>query len=525
MNRQRFYTDEEESSSSPHTNDFQQENANARYVFSGKSPLSPRRSSLSSPAQTRRKSSCDKPEEKIERIKSMPKDILAYGVPSRRRESKGRKGEKIMVCLRKRPLSTKEMHRGEKDVIEVGRKKASIVEPKTRVDMTKYELQHEFYFDNVFGEDRDNRHVYQHTARKLIGHVFSGEHAICFAYGQTGSGKTHTMLDPESGIYFLAAQEMLQKLGGEEGLYLTISFYEIYQGSLHDLLNKRQKLHAREDRKSRVCVSGLKEFRVSNVPGLLGYIKRGLAARATGFTAANADSSRSHAIFHLSLRRAESEALFGRFVFIDLAGSERGADREDRNTKSKSEGAEINKSLLALKECIRAIDQSLPHLPFRQSKLTQVIKESFTGNAKTCVIATVSPAGSSSEDTLNTLRYADRIKQLTEETQGGESEESDDTEMGVIRPDSEVLSECEPTSDDTSEKTESFGDVAVLDREIISHAEEIVESASVSGIRGGVYKKIKEIHDLVGRCTDEETLSLLLEELCQIKDSFSLFVR
>jgi kinesin family member 2/24 len=98
--------------------------------------------------------------------------------------------------------------------------------------------------------------------------------------------------------------------------------------------------------------------------------------------------------------------------FIDLAGSERGADTMNQNKQTKLDGAEINKSLLALKECIRALDLEKKHLPFRGSKLTQVLKDSFTGNSKTTMIANVSPANSCCEHTLNTLRYADRVKEL-----------------------------------------------------------------------------------------------------------------
>ena len=104
--------------------------------------------------------------------------------------------------------------------------------------------------------------------------------------------------------------------------------------------------------------------------------------------------------------------------FIDLAGSERGADTVDNNKQTRGEGAEINKSLLALKECIRALDLDKKHTPFRGSKLTQVLKDSFTGNSKTTMIANVSPAASCCEHTLNTLRYADRVKELKKEIAG-----------------------------------------------------------------------------------------------------------
>ena len=109
--------------------------------------------------------------------------------------------------------------------------------------------------------------------------------------------------------------------------------------------------------------------------------------------------------------------------FIDLAGSERGADTIDNNRQTRLDGAEINKSLLALKECIRALDLEKKHTPFRGSKLTQVLKDSFTGNSKTTMIANVSPANSCCEHTLNTLRYGDRVKELkkdrNESNQGG----------------------------------------------------------------------------------------------------------
>ena len=111
----------------------------------------------------------------------------------------------------------------------------------------------------------------------------------------------------------------------------------------------------------------------------------------------------------------------GKMSFIDLAGSERGADTIDQNRQTRMDGAEINKSLLALKECIRALDLEKKHTPFRGSKLTQVLKDSFTGNSKTTMIANVSPAASCCEHTLNTLRYADRVKELKKDLASNKS--------------------------------------------------------------------------------------------------------
>ncbi|MEQ2231092.1 Kinesin-like protein kif2a, partial [Ilyodon furcidens] len=133
--------------------------------------------------------------------------------------------------------------------------------------------------------------------------------------------------------------------------------------------------------------------------------------RTSGQTSANAHSSRSHAVFQIILRRKGK--MHGKFSLIDLAGNERGADTSSADRQTRLEGAEINKSLLALKECIRALGLNKPHTPFRASKLTQVLRDSFIGeNSRTCMIATISPGMTSCENTLNTLRYANRVKEF-----------------------------------------------------------------------------------------------------------------
>ena len=134
--------------------------------------------------------------------------------------------------------------------------------------------------------------------------------------------------------------------------------------------------------------------------------------RTTHATEVNDQSSRSHAICEISI--CNGKAVHGKLSLIDLAGSERGADTKSHNRQRRMESAEINKSLLALKECIRALDSGTSHVPFRASKLTQVLKDSFVNtNARTVMIATVSPCSSSTDHTVNTLRYADRVKEKT----------------------------------------------------------------------------------------------------------------
>lgn len=168
-----------------------------------------------------------------------------------------------------------------------------------------------------------------------------------------------------------------------------------------------------EDGKQQVQVVGLTEKVVDSVEEVLKIIQQGNVARTSGQTSANSNSSRSHAVFQIVLRPPGFHKIHGKFSFIDLAGNERGADTSSANRQTRMEGAEINKSLLALKECIRALGKQSAHLPFRVSKLTQVLRDSFIGEkSKTCMIAMISPGLSSCEHTLNTLRYADRVKEL-----------------------------------------------------------------------------------------------------------------
>uniref|UniRef100_A0A0R0J8F4 Kinesin-like protein n=1 Tax=Glycine max TaxID=3847 RepID=A0A0R0J8F4_SOYBN len=233
-----------------------------------------------------------------------------------------------------------------------------------------------------------------------------------------GSGKTYTMKP----LPLKASRDILRLMHHtyrNQGFQLFVSFFEIYGGKLFDLLNDRKKLCMREDGKQQVCIVGLQEYRVSDVETIKELIEQGNATRSTGTTGANEESSRSHAILQLAIKRSvdgnvsKPPRVVGKLSFIDLAGSERGADTTDNDKQTRIEGAEINKSLLALKECIRALDNDQGHIPFRGSKLTEVLRDSFVGNSRTVMISCISPSSGSCEHTLNTLRYADRVKSLS----------------------------------------------------------------------------------------------------------------
>eukprot|EP00268_Persea_americana_P033145 TRINITY_DN3288_c0_g2_i1.p1 TRINITY_DN3288_c0_g2~~TRINITY_DN3288_c0_g2_i1.p1 ORF type:complete len:800 (-),score=159.95 TRINITY_DN3288_c0_g2_i1:414-2570(-) len=335
-------------------------------------------------------------------------------------KEKGSSVAKIKVVVRKRPLNKKEISKKEEDIItiEPNSNFLTVHETKLKVDLTEYVEKHEFAFDAVLDEKVSNDEVYRETVEPIVPTIFQRTKATCFAYGQTGSGKTYTMQP----LPLKASQDILTLMHHayrSQGFQLFFSFFEIYGGKLFDLLNDRRKLCMREDGKQQVCIVGLQEFRVSNVETIRELIEKGNSSRSTGTTGANEESSRSHAILQLAIKRSvdgsESKParIVGKLSFIDLAGSERGADTTDNDKQTRMEGAEINKSLLALKECIRALDNDQVHIPFRGSKLTEVLRDSFVGDSRTVMISCVSPNSGSCEHTLNTLRYADRVKSLS----------------------------------------------------------------------------------------------------------------
>ena len=233
--------------------------------------------------------------------------------------------------------------------------------------------------------------------------------------------QTHTMMgtDAEPGLYILAASDIfgLLAMPEHESHQLHVASYEIYGGKVFDLLAGRTVRPVREDAKKKVNIVGLEEKHVPSMEAFRALLSACSNSRQTAATLANADSSRSHAILQFSLKKPRegpvtglaksgrgrqadvaaaaaaavaaangaapgSPTVFeevGRFSFIDLAGTERGADTLDCTDKERrQEGAEINKSLLALKECIRGLDQGKTHVPFRGSKLTEVLRDSFT---------------------------------------------------------------------------------------------------------------------------------------------------
>ena len=336
---------------------------------------------------------------------------------------KSSKDSKIFVCVRKRPIFQKELMDGEIDCISAINPKVYVYECKIKIDgYTKYIDTNEFKFDNAFNENDSTMLVYNCTIQPSLDILLRGGVVTCFAYGQTGSGKTYTMV----GIQDIAINNIFQifnNLGRRTNKIFTfyVSFFEIYLGLLYDLLNNRNKVQALEDKNQKVQIYGLTEQRVTSPEELKSIIDFANTVRTTHNTVTNETSSRSHAIcnFVIKTQNNNYEKEYAKLSLVDLAGSERATETQSNDKNRLAEGADINKSLLALKECIRALDAKKKgnieqHVPFRNSKLTLVLRDSFLGKADLCkiiMISCVSPSNHSANHSINTLRYSMRLKE------------------------------------------------------------------------------------------------------------------
>ncbi|KAK0372953.1 kinesin motor domain-containing protein [Colletotrichum limetticola] len=284
-----------------------------------------------------------------------------------------------------------------------------------------------FMFDRIFDDNATQNDVYEGTTKQLIDSVLDGYNATVFAYGATGCGKTHTITGTSQhpGIIFMTMQELFEKIterSQDKTTEITLSYLEIYNETIRDLLipgGSKQGLMLREDSNQAVSVAGLTSHHPKNVQEVMDMIVQGNAWRTVSPTEANATSSRSHAVLQINVSQKDRNAsvnephTMATLSIIDLAGSERASATKNRGERLL-EGANINKSLLALGSCINALcdPRKRNHVPYRNSKLTRLLKFSLGGNCKTVMIVCVSPSSVHFDETQNTLRYANRAKNI-----------------------------------------------------------------------------------------------------------------
>ena len=284
-----------------------------------------------------------------------------------------------------------------------------------------------FAFDRVFEDNTTQSDVYEGTTKNLLDSVLDGYNATVFAYGATGCGKTHTITGTpqQPGVIFLTMQDLFEKIeerSQDKATELSLSYLEIYNETIRDLLvpgGSKVGLTLREDSNQAVTVAGLSSHHPKDVQEVMDMIVQGNEYRTVSPTEANATSSRSHAVLQINIAQKDRNAdvnephTMATLSIIDLAGSERASVTKNRGERL-TEGANINKSLLALGSCINALcdRRQKAHVPYRNSKLTRLLKFSLGGNCKTVMIVCISPSSAHFDETQNTLRYANRAKNI-----------------------------------------------------------------------------------------------------------------
>uniref|UniRef100_A0A803P806 Kinesin-like protein n=1 Tax=Cannabis sativa TaxID=3483 RepID=A0A803P806_CANSA len=322
----------------------------------------------------------------------------------------------VQVLLRCRPLSDEEAKSNVQRVISCNEQKKE-----------------------VFGPKSQQRSIYDQAISPIVNEVLEGFNCTVFAYGQTGTGKTYTMeggiknkggdLSAEAGVIPRAVRQIFETLEAQNADYsVKVTFLELYNEDITDLLasddtsrcpedKQKKPISLMEDGRGCVVVRGLEEEAVYSVSEIYNLLERGSAKRRTADTLLNKHSSRSHSVFSITVHIKEAtigdEELIkcGKLNLVDLAGSENISRSGAREGRAREAG-EINKSLLTLGRVINALVEHSSHIPYRDSKLTRLLRDSLGGKTKTCIIATISPSAHSLEETLSTLDYAYRAKNI-----------------------------------------------------------------------------------------------------------------
>ncbi|CAG9317795.1 unnamed protein product [Blepharisma stoltei] len=302
-----------------------------------------------------------------------------------------------------------------------------------------HKKNHCYTFDRIFSENHRNNHIYQETLYPIIGGVLNGFNATCFAYGMTGAGKTFTMIgDPcthtrDPGLSLLAIEDLFSRSKSDKNhITIKISYFEIYNEKVIDLLNEKSRnILVIEDPLKGTILSGISEYQIDDNQYASQLIQEGDSKRVIAYTDANHASTRSHVILQISIeknsnfRNVIEEIIYSKLFLIDLAGSEKISATESRGALRSIEGGNINRSLLALVNCINILSDSRKKgkfVPYRDSKLTRILKEALGGNTKTIMIACISPSLHYIDETLNTLKYAERARKIINKTSQNISE-------------------------------------------------------------------------------------------------------
>lgn len=347
------------------------------------------------------------------------------------------KGVNVQVLLRCRPLSEEEIKLRTPVVISCNEHRREVAAIQ---NIANKQIDRTFVFDKVFGPNSKQKDLFDQSISPIVNEVLEGYNCTIFAYGQTGTGKTYTMegggrkarngeFPTDAGVIPRSVRQIFEILEAQCAEYtMKVTFLELYNEEITDLLapdelkfspddKSKKPIALMEDGKGAVFVRGLEEEIVRSATEIYKILDKGSAKRRTAETLLNKQSSRSHSIFsitiHIKEYTLEGEEVIksGKLNLVDLAGSEN-ISRSGAKDNRAREAGEINKSLLTLGRVINTLVEHSGHIPYRDSKLTRLLRDSLGGKTKTCIIATVSPSIHCLEETLSTLDYAHRAKNI-----------------------------------------------------------------------------------------------------------------
>uniref|UniRef100_A0A8C2ZWB5 plus-end-directed kinesin ATPase n=1 Tax=Cyclopterus lumpus TaxID=8103 RepID=A0A8C2ZWB5_CYCLU len=344
----------------------------------------------------------------------------------------------VKVAVRVRPFNSRETGKDSKCIIQMTGNTTTILNPKQPKENKSFNFDYS-YWSHTTPEDTSfasQKQVYKDIGVEMLRHAFEGYNVCIFAYGQTGAGKSYTMMgrqeQDEQGIIPLLCEDLFTKINGSNNdnnmsYSVEVSYMEIYCERVRDLLNPKNKgnLRVREHPLMGPYVEDLSKLAVTSFNDIQDLMESGNKARTVAATNMNETSSRSHAVFNIIFTQKKHDMdsentseKVSKISLVDLAGSERADSTGAKGTRLK-EGANINKSLTTLGKVISALaDQNKKKkkvecfIPYRDSVLTWLLRENLGGNSRTAMVAALSPADINYDETLSTLRYADRAKQI-----------------------------------------------------------------------------------------------------------------
>ncbi|KAM9791886.1 kinesin-like protein KIF1A isoform 6-T6 [Syngnathus typhle] len=353
-------------------------------------------------------------------------------------------GASVKVAVRVRPFNSREMAKDSKCIIQMTGNTTTILNPKQPKENKSFNFDYS-YWSHTTPEDSNyasQMQVYKDIGEEMLLHAFEGYNVCIFAYGQTGAGKSYTMMGrqetDQQGIIPLLCEDLFTKISDSNNensmsYSVEVSYMEIYCERVRDLLNPKNKgnLRVREHPLMGPYVEDLSKLAVTSYNDIQDLMDSGNKARTVAATNMNETSSRSHAVFNIIFTQKKHDSdsdntseKVSKISLVDLAGSERADSTGAKGTRLK-EGANINKSLTTLGKVISALAEqdSAPNknkkkkkvesfIPYRDSVLTWLLRENLGGNSRTAMVAALSPADINYDETLSTLRYADRAKQI-----------------------------------------------------------------------------------------------------------------